>query len=70
MYSCTISLISAINGGGWSKARSGRFTRANDLIPIVQEAGRAPGPVWIDAENLALTGIRSSDRLVRITLWY
>ena len=33
-----------------------------DPVPIVQEAGWAPGPVWTGAENLAPTGIRSSDR--------
>ena len=31
-------------------------------VPIVQEAGWAPGPVWTGAENLAPTGIRSPDR--------
>ena len=30
-------------------------------VPIVEEAGWAPRPVWIGAENLAPTGIRSSD---------
>ena len=29
---------------------------------MVQEAGWAPGPVWTDAENLAITGIRSPGR--------
>jgi len=29
------------------------FTPGKDLVPIVQEAGRAPGPVWTGAENLA-----------------
>ena len=28
-----------------------------DPVPIVQEAGWAPGPVWTGAENLAPTGI-------------
>jgi hypothetical protein len=28
-----------------------------NLVPIVQEAGWAPGPVWTGAENLATTGI-------------
>ena len=32
-----------------------------DPVPIVQEAGWAPGPVWTGAENLAPTGIRSTD---------
>jgi hypothetical protein len=28
------------------------FTPGKDPVPIVQEAGWAPGPVWIGAENL------------------
>ena len=36
-----------------------------DVVPIVQEAGWAPGPVWTGAENLAPTGIRSPDRPAR-----
>ena len=36
-----------------------------DPVPIVQEAGWAPGPVWAVAENLAPTGIRSPDRPAR-----
>jgi hypothetical protein len=31
-------------------------------VPIVQEAGWTPGPIWTGTENLALTGIRSPDR--------
>ena len=34
-------------------------------VPIVQEAGWAPGPVWTDAENFVPTGIRSPDRSAR-----
>ena len=34
----------------------------NDQALIVQETRSAPGPVWTEAENLALTGIRSPDR--------
>ena len=37
------------------------FTPGKDRVPIVQEAGWAPGPVWTGAENLAPTGIRSPD---------
>ena len=37
------------------------FTPGKDAVPIVQEAGWAPGPVWVGAENLAATGIRSLD---------
>jgi hypothetical protein len=45
--------------------RPGRFTPRKDPVPIVQEAGWAPGPVWTGAENLAPTGIRSPDRPAR-----
>jgi len=41
------------------------FTLGKDRVPIVQEAGWAPGPVWTGAENLAPTGIRSPDRPTR-----
>jgi len=34
------------------------FTPGKGPVPIVQEAGWAPGPVWTGAENLAPTGIR------------
>jgi hypothetical protein len=35
------------------------FTSVKDPVPIVQEAGWAPGPVCTSAENLAPTGNRS-----------
>jgi hypothetical protein len=41
------------------------FNPRKDLVPIVQEAGWAPGPVWTAAENLAPTGILSPDRPAR-----
>jgi hypothetical protein len=41
------------------------FTHGKDPVPIVQEAGWAPGPVWTGAENLASTGIRFPDRPAR-----
>jgi hypothetical protein len=34
-------------------------TPGKNPVPIVQEAGLAPGPVWTGAENLASTGFRS-----------
>jgi hypothetical protein len=36
-----------------------------DSVPIVQEDGWAPGPVWTGAANLDPTGIRSPDRPAR-----
>jgi len=32
------------------------FNPGKDAVPIVQEAGLAPGPVWTVSENLAPTG--------------
>ena len=43
-YSSTLSLTSALDGSG-STPRPGRFTPGKDPVPIVQEAGWAPGPV-------------------------
>jgi hypothetical protein len=37
------------------------FTPGKNPVPIVQEAGWTSEPVWIDAENLGPTRIRSSD---------
>ena len=65
MYSPTLSLTSTLNEGGWSTPRPGRFTPGKYLVPIVQEAGWAPGPFWTGAENLAPIGIRSPDRPTR-----
>ena len=52
---------------GWGVSVTPRplFTPGKDPIPIVQEAGSVPGPVWTGAENLASTGIRSPDRPAR-----
>jgi len=55
--------------GDCSASRSGRsLPPGKDPVPIVQEAGWAPGPVWTGAENLAPTGIRSPDRPARSTV--
>ena len=34
-YSSTLSLPSALDGGGWSTPRPGRFTPGEDPLPIV-----------------------------------
>jgi len=48
---------------GWGVSVTPRplFTPGKDTVPIVQEAGWAPGPVWTGAENLAPIGIRSPE---------
>jgi len=52
---------------GWGISVTPRplFTNGKDPVTIVQEAGWDPGPIWIGAENLAPTRIRSSDRPAR-----
>jgi hypothetical protein len=65
MYNSTLSLTSVLDGGGWSRPRSGRFTPGKDPIPIEYETGWASELVWTGAENLAPTGIRSPDRPAR-----
>jgi hypothetical protein len=50
---------------GWMvKAQTALFP-GKGPIPIVREAGWAPGPVWTSMENFAPTGIRSPDLPVR-----
>jgi hypothetical protein len=48
-------------GGGLSATLPGRSTPGKDPIPIVREAGWAPRPMWIGAENLAHTRIHSPE---------
>jgi len=52
---------------GWGVSITPRplFTPGKDPVPIVQEAGWAPGPVWTGVENLAPSGIQSPDRPAR-----
>ena len=42
-YSSTLSLTTALDGGGWSTSRTGRFTSGKDPLPIIQEAGWPQG---------------------------
>ena len=51
-------LYHVIRRGEGSVSRPGRsLPPRKDPVPIVQEAGWDPGPVWTGAENLAFTGI-------------
>jgi hypothetical protein len=64
-----------IRGWGVSVTHRPLFTPGKDPVPIVQEAGWAPGPVRTRAEDLVPTGIRSPDRpsrrqsLYRLSYW-
>jgi hypothetical protein len=65
-YSAILSLTPVLDLGGRETLRPGRFTPPKrHWVPIVQEAGWAPGVVWTGAENLAPIGIRFSDRPAR-----
>jgi hypothetical protein len=65
-----LSFISALDGGGWSTPGPGRFTSGKEPVPIVQETGWVPGPVWTGVKYLAHTGIRAPDRADRSELLY
>ena len=52
-------------GWGVSVTSQPLFTPGKDPVPILQEAGWAPRPVWTGAENLAPTGFRFPDRPAR-----
>ena len=64
-YSSTLSLTSALDGVGANATPRPLYPRERDPLPILQEAGQVPGPVWTGAENLAPTGVRSPDRPAR-----
>jgi len=69
MGSKCISLLFLDHGTrkGWGISVTPRplFTPGKDPVPLVQEAGWDPGPVWTGVENFAPTGIRSPDRPAR-----
>ena len=50
-YSSILSLTSAPGGVGGQRHAPCALPPGKDPVPIVQEAGWAPGPVWTDAEN-------------------
>ena len=62
--------LGTLGGGEWLSPRPGRLYPKKDLVPIVQEAGWVSEPVWIGGENLAPTGIRSSDLPARSETLY
>ena len=55
---------------GVKRLSQGRFTSGKDLLPLVQEADWALGPVWTGTENLAHTGFRTLDRQACSTSQY
>jgi len=70
MYSSTLSLTSALDGGGWSTPHTSRFVPGKEPVPITYEAGWVQGPVWTGAKNLASTEIRSPEPPARSASLY
>jgi len=60
------SVTSPLDGFGEGQSHAPAASNpGKSPVPIVQEAGCAPGTVWTTAENLAPNGIRSPDRPAR-----
>jgi len=58
-------MTTALEGVRGQRHTLATLSPGKDPVPIVQEAGWAPGLVWTGAENLTPTGIRSLDHPVR-----
>jgi hypothetical protein len=52
-----LSLILALDGGGWLTPPHKHFTPGNGSVTLVQEAGWTPGPVWMGVDISLLTGL-------------
>ena len=53
MCSSTLPSTSALDRVGGQRHAPAALPPTKDPVPIVQEAGWAPGPVWTDVENVA-----------------
>ena len=51
MYSSTLSLTSALDGVGGQRHAPAALSPGKDPVPILQEDGGAPEPVWMGEEN-------------------
>jgi len=54
MFSCTLSLTSALDVGGWSTPRPGLFNPGKEQVPVVYGGLVGPGT---GGENIAATWI-------------
>jgi hypothetical protein len=61
MRTLTFSLTSPLEGFECLCHAPATSPRERDPVPIIQEAGLFPGPVWMGAENLIPIGVRSPD---------
>ena len=60
-YSSTLSLTSELNGVGGQRHDPAAIPPGMTRYPLYRRLGGSPGPVWTGVENIAFTGIRSSD---------
>jgi hypothetical protein len=65
MYSCTFSLILALDEWVVKTTHRPLYARELDTSLIVHEAGWNPEPVWTGTENFVLTKFRSPHRPLR-----
>jgi hypothetical protein len=59
------TLLTSVPEGVGERHQARVFYPGKDPIPIVQETGWVPGPVWMCAKNLAPARIRYPDRPAR-----
>jgi hypothetical protein len=64
MYSSTLSLTSVLDGVDAQRHTRPLYARKREPVPIVLEAGWAPGLVWTGAQNRP-TGIRTPNHPAR-----
>jgi hypothetical protein len=69
-YSSTLSLTSALDEGGWSTPRPGRFTPGKTQYPLYRMLGGTQGRSGRVRKTSTPTGIRSPDRPVCSKLLY
>jgi hypothetical protein len=56
VYSSTLSLNSALDGVGSQRHAPASLLPERDPVPILQEAGWAPLPMWTGARNIDSAG--------------
>ena len=61
MYTSTLSVTSALDGGGWSTPRPGRFTPIKTRYPLYRRLGGPQGRSGRVRKISPPTGIRSPD---------
>ena len=59
---CLVLTLAQCEGWLVSATPGSHYSRERDPVPIIREAGWAPGTVWTCSENLAATGNRTPDR--------